>query len=104
MTRFAVRGPRALAFVLGIMTVGPGLLVAAPPARAPLTLASPILTPGRYTQTNIYIPGEDLIITLETTTVPPQPGDVYDVAIRGQSCAPACIDDQVLPPSGQLTI
>src|SRR3990172_6994211 len=104
MTRFAVVGTRALAFVLVVMTVGTSLLVAVPTARAPLTLASPILTPGRYTQTNIYIPGEDLIITLETTTVPPQPGDVYDVAIRGPSGYPACIEDLVIPPSGQLTI
>src|SRR3990170_1138946 len=104
MQRFSIAGTRALAFVMAVLTVDMSLLAAVPTARAALTAASPVLTMGLYTGTNIYVPDEDMMFPLYTTTVPPVTADVYDVAIVAGTTPLRWFDDQIIPANGQLTL
>jgi len=99
MTRSAVSATRALAVLLAVLTIGTSLLVAVPTAQAPLSFNSPVLTPGQYTGTLTYVPGETLSFTLFATA-----GEIYDVAVVVGTTPLTWYDDQVIPPTGQLTL
>ena len=86
----------ALALVM-VATVG---LAAIPTARANFTGAAVTLAPGKYTGTNIYVPGETITITLTAT-----PADSIDLLIQNASGTPsASLTGLVIPTSGQRVV
>ena len=72
--RARARGVRALVVMLAIAVAASALLAFAPRAAAAFDRLE--VDPGRYTGTNLYVPGETLVMTLYADT-----GDRYDVEV-----------------------
>ncbi len=72
-------------------------LAAIPATRGVFVGAAVVLSPGKYTGTNIYVPGEMIQITLTAT-----PADSIDLTIQNGSGTPsATITGLIIPTSGQ---
>lgn len=86
----------ALAFAM-VATFGLALI---PTAQANWTGAAVVLAPGKYTGTNIYVPGEQMEITLTAT-----PGDVIDLLIEDSTATyQATIGNQTIGTSGARVV
>ena len=91
---------RLLVVALAIAMVATVGLVAIPAARGNFTGAAVTLSPGKYTGTNTYVPGETIQITLTAT-----PGDSIDLLIQNASGTPsASITGLIIPTSGQRVV
>ena len=93
------RALRALVLVMACATVATVGLVSLPPARA--AFVSMDVSPGQYTGTNVYIPGETMTIVITAS-----PGDSFDLTIlnyvAGTPSQP--IPGQTVGSSGTRTI
>ncbi len=78
-------------------TVGLALV---PAAQANFTGAAVVLTPGKYTNTNIYVPGEQMTITLTAT-----PNDIINLLIEDVSAThTSSINNLTIGTSGQRIV
>ena len=103
-TRSSGRLARTVAFALVLVTVATVGLAAVPPARAAFTDLR--VDPGAYTGTNLYVPGETMVIKVVA-----DPGDVYDIEVYhwvlfplGPRSTRATFDDETIPAAGERTL
>ena len=99
--RMLPSGARALVLVLAVLIAGGSLLAAVPAAQAPLSPQSPILADGKYTGTNVYVPGETLSFTLEETGAV---DGVYDAAIASGNNPLRWYNNVTVPAGGSTTL
>lgn len=94
---------RPVVLLIAIAFVGSALLLAGPPARAAFQNLD--VQPGRYTGTNLYVPGETMAITLTAGS-----GDVFDIEVlhwippSGTRTTQATFDNETVPASGMRTV